>query len=402
MPMLGFLEYKTLLVGECVLAIVFAMVFLGINRIFPQVRGAFPIALSYALLVPETIFLALGGHVSPVISVLMANTLTLSSMIAMYEGIVGFTGVTGRRWLLWFVAFSSFAVVYFNTEVNPNIGPCIISLAFVMAVIRGFSAFALFQRSLQSTQGKALRLFALFLSALVVNSLWLAWTTLAHGVPTDTLALRQMQVSIRAIEMISMVASGLFFLVLTSRELVSRRRTDVSRDTLTGTISRGGLDLELAIEMERFSRSGQAFSIAMVEFDRLQKLVEAEGRAVANATLREVGAAIAGQLRSTDQVGRFTGDHFLLLLSQTAQHEAVIVGARIMATVGRLKMQAEPVTLSIGVTESAPNDSTDELISRAEQALFLAKADGSNGCRVVLVGLGEMGKTPETRLSAVV
>jgi diguanylate cyclase (GGDEF)-like protein len=398
--MLGFLEYKTLLVCECVLAIVFAIVFLGMNRIFPQVRGAFPVAMSYALLVPETIFFALGGHVSPVISVLMANTLTLSSMIAMYEGIVQFTGGVSRRWLLWFIAFTSFAVVYFNTEVHPNLAPCVISLAVVMGAIQGFSAFALFKRSMQSTQSKTLLLYGFFLTALGLNSLWLAWTTFAHGVPSDPVALRELQVTIRATEILSMAVSGLCFLVLTSRELVSRRRTDATRDALTGTINRDALELNLALEVERYSRSGQVFSVAMVEVDHLKRVVEAEGRVAANATLREVGAAIAGQLRGTDHVGRFSGDHFLLVLSQTAQQEALIVAARVTAVVGKLKMQAEPVTLSIGITESAPKDSSAELISRAEQALFLAKNEGPNRCLVLTAGQGAAGDTSATRLSA--
>lgn len=398
--MLGFLEYKTLLFSECVLAIVFTIVFLGMHRIFPQVRGAFPMALSYALLVPGTIFLALGGHVSTVISVMMANTLTLSSMIAMYEGIVAFTAETSRRWLLWFFAFTSFAVVYFNTEVHPNIGPCIVSLAGVMAAIWGLGAFALFQRSMQSSQSKTLRLFGLLLVALGANNAWLAWSTFAHGAPSTLARLVEVQMTVRATEMLSMAASGLFFLVLTSRELVSRRRTDPRRDSLTGTNSRGGLDLILVTEMERFARSGQPFSIAMLEVDHLQRVVEGEGRATANATLREVGAAITSQLRGTDQVGRYSGDHFLLVLSQTTQDEALIAIARVIATVGKLKMRSESVTLSVGLTESALSDSREDLISRTEQALFLAKTEGPNCCRVVLTGLGEVSLTQDPRLSA--
>ena len=59
------------------------------------------IALSFALVIPEAIFRAIGGHAAPVISVLMANTVTLSSLIAMYEAIVQFSGGPNRRWLLW-------------------------------------------------------------------------------------------------------------------------------------------------------------------------------------------------------------------------------------------------------------------------------------------------------------
>jgi len=401
MHLLDFLDYKTLLVCECVLAIVFTFVFLGLKRIFPQVRGANPVALSFALIVPETIFVVLGGHVSPVVSVVMANTLTLSSLIAMYEAVLQFTGGTNRRWLLWFLAFTSFAVVYYNTEVHVNLAPCIISVSVVMAVIRGFTAQALFERSMRSTQRTTLRFFGLLLVALGLISLRLAWTTYRFGLPTGTTELGAEQAMMRATGMFYMAAAGLYFLVITSRELVTRRRMDAHRDRATGTIDRGGLDLALSVEMERSSRSGQSFSIAMVEIDHLGRIQEAEGRAGGNATMREVAAAIGGQLRGTDQIGRYSGDLFLLVLSQTAQHEALIVADRVAAEVAKLRLvtNAQPITLSIGITESVPTDSIVQMVSRAEQALFLAKSEGQNCCRVVLAGQGDT--AADVKVSAV-
>ena len=205
----------------------------------------------------------------------------------------------------------------------------------------------------------------------------------------------------RATGMFYMAAAGLYFLVITSRELVTRRRMDAHRDRATGTIDRGGLDLALSVEMERSSRSGQSFSIAMVEIDHLGRIQEAEGRAGGNATMREVAAAIGGQLRGTDQIGRYSGDLFLLVLSQTAQHEALIVADRVAAEVAKLRLvtNAQPITLSIGITESVPTDSIVQMVSRAEQALFLAKSEGQNCCRVVLAGQGDT--AADVKVSAV-
>jgi diguanylate cyclase (GGDEF)-like protein len=401
MHLLDFLDYKTLLVCECMLAIVYTVVFLGLKRIFPQVRGAYPIALSYALAAPGTIFMALGGHVSPVVSVLMANTLTISSLIAMYEAVLQFTGGQNRRWLLWFIAFTSFAVVYFNTEVRLNLAPCIISLAVVMAVIRGFTAIALFKRSRRSTQRKTLILFGFLLTGLGGISLRLAWMTYVHGLPDGISEQGAQQALMRATGMFYLATSGLCFLVLTSRELVSRRRIEAHRDGLTGTFNRDGLELNLAIEMERSSRSGQPFSIALVEIDHLGQILEREGRPAANATMREVAATIGGQLRGTDHIGRYSGDLFLLLLSQTVQHEALIVAERVAGEAGKLKLltDSQPITLSLGITESVPNESSAQMISRADQALLLAKSAGGNCSRVVLAERTDA--TSDSRVSAV-
>ena len=403
MHLLDFLDYKTLLACECLLAIVFTIVFLGLKRIFPQVRGAYPVALSFALVVPETIFMVLGGHVSPVISVLMANTLTLSSLIAMYEGVLQFTGGTNRRWLLWFLAFTSFSVVYYDTEVHKNLVPCIISVSLVMAAIRGFTAAALFQRARRSTQRKALIYFGLFLTAMGAISLRLVWNVYRHGLPDGMTEISAQQALMRATGMFYLATSGLCFLVLTSRELVSRRRVDDNRDGLTGVFSRGGLDLNLAVEMERSSRSGQAFSIALVQVDQLSGILEAEGRAAGNATLREVAQAIAGQLRGTDQVGRYSGDLFLLVLSQTAQQDALIVAERVANQVGKLQLMTDShaMTLSVGITESATGDTGELMIARAERAMILAGTEGGNCRRVVLAELPGTMPTDGEQVSAV-
>jgi len=316
----------------------------------------------------------------------MANTLTLSSLIAMYEGVLQFTDGVSRRWLLWFLAFTSFSVVYFNTEVHRNLAACIVSLALVMAAVRGFTAFALFKRSIISTQRAALRFFGLFLTTMGAISVRLAWQVYAHGLPNGTTEASAEGVLMRSTGMVYLAISGLCFLVLTSRELVSRRRVEGYRDRLTGTFDREGLELSLAIEMERSSRSGLPFSIGLVQVDQLTRILEAQGRAGGNVTLREVAEAIAGQLRNTDQVGRFSGDLFLMVLSQTTHLEALIVAERVAGKAGQLKLltDSHAITLSIGITESATGDTGEQMIARAEGALSLAATAGRNCCRVVL------------------
>jgi diguanylate cyclase (GGDEF)-like protein len=237
---------------------------------------------------------------------------------------------------------------------------------------------------------------------MAVVSVRLGWKVYSEGLPTGTTEMSAEQALMRATGMIYLAISGLCFLVLTSRELVSRRRVDTSRDRLTGTFSRSGLDLNLAIEMERSSRSGQPFSIALVQIDQISRILEVEGRPAANTTLREVAEAIAGQLRSTDQLGRYSGDLFLMVLSQTTHQEALIVAQRVSDEAAKLKALADsqPISLTLGITESSPGDNGDKIIARAEQALFLATAESPNCTRVVLERAG-IATTEDKRVSAV-
>ena len=158
------------------------------------------------------------------------------------------------------------------------------------------------------------------------------------------------------------------------------------------------MDVNLAIEMDRWNGSGQSFSIAMVQIDSLGRILQDEGQAGVNATLGEVAVAIGGQLRGTDVIGRFTGDLFLLILSQTGQEEALVVADRVSAEVRKLKLltDAAQITLSIGITESAPSDSIAKMLERAEHALSLARQDGENCARVELAPEAEMNGADST------
>ena len=392
MHLLDFLDYKTLLVCECVLAIVFTFVVLWLKRLFPQVRGSYRVALSFALMVPATIFMALGGQVSSAISVLMADALVLGSMIAMYEGLLQFTGGANRRSLLWLMAVAAFSGVYYNTEVAPNPARCLVLVAAVIAIIQLFMAQALFRGSTRLTQRMTLRLFGVLLAILAGISLRVAWHLYRSEFPTALAEINAQQTMMRATGIFYMASAGLYFLTISGRELAMRQRGEVHRDRVTGAVIRSGLDVNLAVEMDRWNESGQIFSIAKVQIDSLGRILQEEGQTGVNATLREVALAIGGQLRGTDVIGRFSGDMLLLILSQTGHEEALVVADRISAEVRKLKLltNAAPITLSIGITESAPNDSIEKMLERAEQAMDLARQDGENRARVELAPEAEM------------
>ena len=392
MHLLDFLDYKTLLVCECVLAIVFTFVILWLKHVFPQVRGTYPVALSFALMVPATIFMALDGQVSPAISLLMADALALGSMIAMYEGVLQFTGGPNRQWLLWLLAMSAFSVAYYNTEVTPNVARCIVAVAVVIAIIQLSMAQALLRGSTRLRQRKTLRLFGVLLAILACISLRVAWHLYQSGLPMGMAEINAQQTIMRASGIFYLASAGLYFLTISGRELAMRQRGEVHRDRVTGAVSRTGLDVNLAVEMDRCNESGQIFSIAQVQIDSLGRILQDEGQTGVNATLREVALAIGGQLRGTDVIGRFSGDLLLLILSQTGHEEALVVAERVSAEVRRLKLltNAAPITLSIGITESAPNDSIAQMVERAERALSLAREDGENCARVELAPEAEM------------
>ena len=147
-------------------------------------------------------------------------------------------------------------------------------------------------------------------------------------------------------------------------------------DPLTGVFNRRGLDLVLPEHDERLS------SVAMCDLDRFKKINDAYGHAAGDELLRRVAGQLASVVRAADGVVRWGGEEFLLVLPGVdrglAQHiverarkaieeDAVVVGGNVLR-----------ITISVGVAERHPGEARDQLIARADEALYVAKNSGRN------------------------
>lgn len=163
-------------------------------------------------------------------------------------------------------------------------------------------------------------------------------------------------------------------------------------DALTGLRSRRDMDLELSRELNRLRRGGAAFSIAMMDLDHFKAVNDRYGHEAGDRVLSSVGAILTQGLRSFDDAFRFGGEEFLVLLKGSGADEAVGVLDRIRldleARPVRLRTgQSIPVTASFGVATAEADEAVDDLIARADQALYRAKQTGRN--RVVVAGRTE-------------
>jgi diguanylate cyclase (GGDEF)-like protein len=378
-------DFQTVLACQSLLAVVFALVFLGMGRVYPQVRGVRAIAISFLLIVPDALCVGLREHLSPVVSVMMADTLMLASLIAMYEAVVHFTGGANQRWLLWLTAFTSFAVVFFYTEVNAAAGPRIVAVALSMAVIRGFTAYSLLTRAQRSSQRWLVGFFGLFLAFLSVLSLYHAWGMAWHAGDFTEAQQSTEQNAMLATGMFYIAISGVCFLVLTSRELLAQRRMAGDWTPIDGTFNRVALEVNLAVELGRFEERRDPFCLAMLEIDAINALrADDDGY----AAMRDAAETLSKQLRGTDRIGCFSRHEFVLFFASTGHTAAGMVAERCAEQVGRMRLQTGPMTLSIGISEAAAGDTAQKLMERAGLALAQAKAEGGGRCCVVLAEPG--------------
>lgn len=139
-------------------------------------------------------------------------------------------------------------------------------------------------------------------------------------------------------------------------------------DPLTGVANRRRLEQELARELVRARREGTPLCVVILDVDDLKEHNDAHGHAAGDRLLRHVASAWAGALRATDLIARLGGDEFAVLLPDCPP----AVADRLMS---RLCDEAAPVcTSSAGAACWDGRESADELLARADRAMYDAKA----------------------------
>lgn len=154
-------------------------------------------------------------------------------------------------------------------------------------------------------------------------------------------------------------------------------------DFLTGLANRKQIMTDLTQQLEQYRRYGTRFCLLMVDIDHFKKVNDTHGHLVGDAVLVQLARIFKETLRILDSAGRYGGEEFLIVLGQTDLQQALQTAERIRLAVQEHIFTGEDVTLratiSIGVAEMSTEDMTiNELIGRADQALYDAKGHGRN------------------------
>jgi diguanylate cyclase (GGDEF)-like protein len=170
--------------------------------------------------------------------------------------------------------------------------------------------------------------------------------------------------------------------IMADLEKARLKAEELSRfDALTGVLSRRTILEALDKEVERARRHGHALSCLMIDLDHFKKINDTHGHQFGDKALHRVAQVISGLSRTSDHVGRYGGEEFLMILPETHGDGAIRFAERVRLAVAetQLDRQEERVTLSIGVSEWHDGGvSSHTLIADADRALLEAKATGRN------------------------
>jgi diguanylate cyclase (GGDEF)-like protein len=153
-------------------------------------------------------------------------------------------------------------------------------------------------------------------------------------------------------------------------ELLARLETSARTDDLTGLPNRRAWEHELPRELARAKREERPVCVAMLDLDRFKRFNDERGHQAGDRLLKHATAAWSGQLRSSDMLARYGGEEFAVLLPgcTLGDAEALLKRLRVVMPEGQ--------TVSAGVASWDGTESADELVGRADSALYEAKRAG--------------------------
>lgn len=155
-----------------------------------------------------------------------------------------------------------------------------------------------------------------------------------------------------------------------------------SHDYLTGAFNRRALDIALLREISLVRRHGFPLSLVMFDIDRFKEVNTRYGHMIGDQVIHGVVGCVRGSMRSCDQLFRYGGEEFVLLLSNTDGEGAVRLAEKIRVAVAKLRHPVAAddiaITLSFGVMSHALGDDARQMLVRADAALRDAKRSGRN------------------------
>jgi diguanylate cyclase (GGDEF)-like protein len=177
------------------------------------------------------------------------------------------------------------------------------------------------------------------------------------------------------------------------RELLYRRSNDLAAanarieelaqiDELTGALNRRYIMKCLNDEIAKAQRNASTCCIAIIDLDHFKKINDCFGHPVGDEVLRTFAISVFANVRTIDRFGRQGGEEFLLILPDTAMDKALQLLERLRRLATELDWSAiSPdlaLTISAGLSTIRPNDTPEDILARADRALYRAKDEGRN------------------------
>jgi len=167
------------------------------------------------------------------------------------------------------------------------------------------------------------------------------------------------------------------------RAILAQAHELANTDVLTFLPNRRKILSTLQEEVIRSDRYGTPLSVSILDLDHFKNVNDTYGHTAGDQVLRSVAARLRTQIRHPDTIGRYGGEEFLIVLPNSEMQAAVEQASRLCQAIRKLRIDVNEhiasVTISVGVAQFKVGQETwEELLHRADEALYRAKEQGRN------------------------
>ncbi|HAT33647.1 MAG TPA: GGDEF domain-containing protein [Janthinobacterium sp.] len=183
------------------------------------------------------------------------------------------------------------------------------------------------------------------------------------------------------------------FLTVATRRLQTILEQRSTHDPLTDVLNRRGFGAVYAKEKANLWREARPLTLLSIDLDHFKAINDRYGHGMGDRVLVQVARKIGHALRESDDVARFGGEEFIVLLPDTRVERALLVASRIQASLRQAAGEQLPAyTVSIGIAcQLDPQETLDGVLARADAALYRAKANGRNRVELAEAAPGQNG-----------
>lgn len=340
-------------------------------------KGGRTLAISYIFSGLGYALVSLRGMVSLEWGLVGANSFIILSAILLYLALCRLLGLKPdmRLSLASLVVVITATVVYGLIMPDYSLRVGWLSLALGLQILQ--VAWTLLYRdpyrrvSSQVLTGAVLSLYALML---LTRSIY----GFSHHLPDSSLLQPSSHTfALTTLTLIGNLMLPFSFLLISNEAHFYQLRKLAETDTLTGLMNRGALLDCLREEILRGRKLQQPFSLCVVDVDQFKGVNDQFGHPAGDEVLALVAGRLQALVRQSDNVGRYGGDEFLVLLPNTNEDQAYGLANRLREHFGsepfRVDVRTHSLTLSIGVATLHDTDTLESLLKRADEAMYKAK-----------------------------
>ena len=372
------LHPQTIILITGVMGLLMSMVLFSLRRNCPpNIHGLGQWAAAPLCLFFGTLATALRGTVLDTPAIMLSNLLFFVGAYVSLEGSQRFLGQPLRRQPWLGVVAGFWLLITWYTVATPNYPYRLFIFTLCMTILCGAHAWLMLRHGPESFSGRMAS--AVLLAVTAVQAL--------RCVTAVSLSTGDGIFDRTPIQLLYLTSYAVTMLLITISEVVmvtDRMRHEfehlANHDSLTDAFTRRHMNEALQLELDRSARHGRTVALLMLDLDHFKTINDSYGHQTGDQVLIEFVATVKTTLRKEDQLGRFGGEEFIVLLPECTQEAALITAERIRVAVANARQPA--CTVSIGLGLSRPGDSLNSLVGRADAAMYRAKELGRNRVEV--------------------